>query len=474
MTVQQANEIIQSYTAEYTPNPIVEQAFSTLGCARTNVRYVPIVGTAGKSCVATLEASILHAAGFANTGCYLGGVTPLRERITIAGKLVPAKIYTAAVAAVHKVEKELDLQSAAQQTGNSAKRGWMQPEKELDQAEVVAAEFGFLPMQTQLAQQVESLSLVAVEFLVACLCFTKSKCEFAVMELAEPTYAASFYKMPACAITQIGLDEYGHGVARAAKIVCGVLRTGACVVTSPTQAEDAMLEIKTEIKKIGCALVVPELDDFTEKQHRRLQNRMDYGGYEVILPYLGVHATHNAAIAIELALAIWRKGFEISDEAILEGLSIAENAMSVLPLKYRPMLVVDSCHNPLQAAAFAQWVKAEDYQALSLILGFVGHVALEDICAALETGVVVDKDKIEKEQMPGMADHAFEKVYAVCPDGVDGMAAKDVVRCGKFHFDIVACNSLTDALQQATEDRFEGIALCGSPEFIRQVQKKFK
>lgn len=424
MTISQANEIVAFYKGEYTPQSTIQVAFSALGCAGSDLLYVGIAGTAGKTCVATLEAAILHAADFV-TGCFVGGIAPLRERITVGGKPVSAKIYTAAVTA---------LQGAVE----------------------------------------ADCSLAAAEFLVACRCFAKAGCKFAVMELAEPSYAASFPKMPACAITQIGANALGHSAARELQQACGMLRRGVTVVTSPAQSEETLTTLTEKTKQEACALTVPEFDDFTEKKHRRLQNRMDYGGYEVILPYLGAHASHNAAIAIELALALWRKGADISDEAILRGLTIAENEGSVLPLKYRPAVVADACQSPLQAAAFARWVKAEDYENISLIVGFAKWQRIEDIFSAFETGTVVDPDNPEKNQLPGMSDNAFDKVYAVTPACVDAAAAQEIVTLGKFHFDIVACATLGEALSKAQANQNEAVAICGCPALVQEAKKLVK
>ncbi len=478
MTNQQANENMQAYCAEYTPAPAVKTLFAALGCDGKAVQYVGIAGTVGKTCVATLEAAILQAAGFAPVGCFVGGAAPLHSRITIGGKAVPAKIYTAAVIAVQKALAECDVSGVAGFNISTAKT----PMQDLDEAETVAAEFGFTPMQApagalvqdEMKQEDPALSAIAAEFLVACVCFTRAACPFAVVELAEPSYAQCFAKMPACAITQIGADAWGHTAVRGAKLACSVLRTGTSVVTSPTQSEATLETLTAAAKQIACALTIPDLEDFTEKPHRRLQNRMDYGGYEVILPYLGVHATYNAAIAIELALALWRKGSDISDEAILEGLSLAENAGSILPLKYRPMVVADACQSPLQAATFAQWVKEGDYQNISLILGFAKGQLVEDVLSALETGTIVDKDNPEKDQLPGMADNAFDKVYAVAPNCADAMSADEIAALGKFHFDITPCASLAEALAAAQADAAEGVAICGNAALVQEAKALVK
>ncbi len=432
MTIQQANAQMAFYGEQPFAPHALEAAFAALCGDECAVNFIGVVGAAGKTCVATLEAEILKAAGF-RTGRYTLGASPVRARILIDGKPVSAKSYTAAVAALAKCGGALSRDMA--------------------------------------------------EFLVACACFAKEDCAFALLELADGAFAGVLPRMPACAITQIGADGTNASDARLAKLACSALRIGCAVVTSPVQSEAAITEIRLEAVKANCKLTVPELDDFTEKPNRRLQNRMDYGGYEVMLPFLGVHAQHNAAIAIELALAIWRCGYTIEDEAILEGLSIAENADSQLVLRRAPVVLADSCHTPLQAAALCQSLKAMDYEALAAIVAFDTENGLDDFFSALETGEVVDKDNLTKELLPGMSDNPIDKMYAVClheesfgvgaVDGAQGVSARDVARCGKFHFDIVPCASLDEAVQRAEADCGDGIVACGSAALVEELKTRF-
>ncbi len=472
MTIVGANEFVQSCNADDTPQSVVENAFSALGCAQKEVRYLAVAGTAGKTCVAQLTASILRAAALENVGVYLGGSASLRNRILIGEKVVPAKIYVSAVAMVQKLMMQPGFFEQFADDFAFVEKQKAEASTEVQEVDEVAAEFGFKPMQPILSKQVDStLSVAAVEFLVACICFTKAGCSFAVLELQEPAYAQILPTVSACAITQLGIDAKGNTARQAAKAACGLLRSGVAVVTSPAQPVDALTEIVAAAGAADAMLTVPELDDFGETKHYHLQNRMDYGGYQVMLPYLGVHAAHNAAIAIELALAVWRTGVDISDDAILEGLSAAENEASLFAVQYTPMLTVDACHLPMQAAALAQWVKAEDYQALSLVVGFDEDNQLDAFFAALETGVVVDNDNPEKEQLPGMSDHAFDKVYAVKPDCANAVPTATVMSYGKFHFEMIACSSLAQALAQAQADANDGVVVCGC-EALAQAAKK--
>ena len=71
--------------------------------------------------------------------------------------------------------------------------------------------------------------------------------------------------------------------------------------------------------KCGCELVVPDPEDITFLEAEKFASKVDYGGYTVPLAFLGRHAAGSAAMAVELSLALCRKGFDITDDAILEG-----------------------------------------------------------------------------------------------------------------------------------------------------------
>ena len=54
----------------------------------------------------------------------------------------------------------------------------------------------------------------------------------------------------------------------------------------------------------------------------------------------------NASMAIEIALALWRKGYEITDEQIIAGLEQASFPARIEVLRRHPLLLLDGCHNP--------------------------------------------------------------------------------------------------------------------------------
>ena len=138
-----------------------------------------------------------------------------------------------------------------------------------------------------------------------------------------------------------------RSVERLAALAAGVMRKDAVCVTAPEQPKAVLSELVVAAAKAECELVVPDAEDITFLEAEKFTSRVDYGGYTAPLAFLGRHAAGNAAVAVELALALWRKGFEIPDEAILAGLAAVENRSSIRVLSQKPLIILDACRTPV-------------------------------------------------------------------------------------------------------------------------------
>ena len=261
--------------------------------------YIPVAGTAGKTAVASLTAGILAAAGF-RTGLYRAGAGPLSERITLQGRSLGEDPAGPAAAAY--------LAAAGNILENTL------------------------------------LNRPAAELAAACACLEAAGCQVAVVEVGDGALASALPAAPACAVTHIGPDGSGRSIERLAHDAAAVMREGTVCVTAPGQPKAALTEIIVAAGKAGCELVVPEEEDITFPEEE--DARVDYGGYDVPPAFPGYHAACNAAIAVELALALWRKGWDIPDEAILSALAGAENRSSIRILSQKPLVILDACRTP--------------------------------------------------------------------------------------------------------------------------------
>lgn len=422
MNIQQANEYFAALEDQPADVSSARAALQALNGTPETVHYIAVAGSAGKTAVASMTAAILQAAGFP-VGLYTAGPHPLRHRLWVDGR--PA-----------------DGRSYASLAGRMAKQ--------------------------------QPLDRVSAELVCAAALFEKVGCTFAVVELPDPALADLLPQLAACAVTAIGPDGTGRSLERMAYTAASIFREGIPAVTAPGQPKEALQEIIVAAGKTDCTLIVPDQADFTPQKRHGLQNRIDYGGYNAVLPTVGSHAAQNAAVAVELALALWRAGVPIEDEAILAGLAAADVHSGVRVLHRRPLTMLDPCHKPVQASALAVALRELELSSLSLIVGLSCDDDSKAFFSALETGALAPEQQTEKNRMAGMSENAFDRVYLVTGRHPDAQTAQQMEEIAKFHFDAVICTGLADAVEQARADRNEGVVICGCPEFVAEAESFLK
>ena len=173
-------------------------------------------------------------------------------------------------------------------------------------------------------------------------------------------------------------------------------------------------------------------------------------------------AAGNAAMAVELALALCRKEVDISDEAILDGIAAVDNRCSIRVLSQRPLVILDACRTPQQAAALLRVLNMAKVRHMSAIIGLTEEEGAEAFFSALETGLSPEEQKKDKSTMPGMSESPFDKVYLVTPAGVEEQLTRRLTEKAKYHFDAQLCTSLDEAVQLAHANTRRGLLVCGS------------
>ena len=330
MTPYEANHYFETLPEGFAP---AEELRAALPAAVQQVQFVGVAGTAGKTAVARLLTAILQAQGI-RAGVYHAGCEPLAARIRVAGEPVDETLLCRAADALAAHEE--------------------------------------LPMQ-------------AAELATAAYCFGEAGCTLAVVELPDAGLAAALPQMPVCAVTAVGPDGVSRSVERLAALAAGVMRKDAVCVTAPEQPKAVLSELVVAAAKAECELVVPDAEDITFLEAEKFTSKVDYGGYTAPLAFLGRHAAGNAAVAVELALALWRKGFEIPDEAILAGLAAVENRSSIRVISQRPLVILDACRTPQQAAALLRVLNMAKVRHMSAIIGLTEEEGAEAFFSALET-----------------------------------------------------------------------------------------
>lgn len=415
MTTQQAIEALHALPRMGQGAPglaRMQNLCDHLGNPEKELQCIHIAGTNGKGSLAAMTSSILTAAGY-KTGLTISPyVVDFRERFQIDGEMIPPR-------------------TLANLT-----------EKVLDAIDAIEAEGGEKPVEFE--------AVTALAF----LWFAREKCDLVVLETGLGGRCDATNVVPhklVAAITKIGYDHMevlGDTLDKIAAEKAGIIKEGTVVVNYPDQPAEAMGPILTAAAEAHTSIITPDKDDLTLLRGKRLENRIDYGGYRAALGLPGTHQANHAAMAVEIALALWREfGYDISDDAILQGLADARMPARIEVLRRHPLLLLDGCHNPDGAKMLAATLTRADFE--------------ENLVGVL--GVLADKDY--KDMLSDLAP-CFAKVYTVTPNCPRALSAEELQEEARFHTDAEAADSVADAIRKAVdyadENNLAGVVVCGS------------
>lgn len=415
MTTQQAIEALHALPRMGQGAPglaRMQNLCDHLGNPEKELQCIHIAGTNGKGSLAAMTSSILTAAGY-KTGLTISPyVVDFRERFQINGEMIPPR-------------------TLANLT-----------EKVLDAIDAIEAEGGEKPVEFE--------AVTALAF----LWFAREKCDLVVLETGLGGRCDATNVVPhklVAAITKIGYDHMevlGDTLDKIAAEKAGIIKEGTVVVNYPDQPAEAMGPILTAAAEAHTSIITPDKDDLTLLRGKRLENRIDYGGYRAALGLPGTHQANHAAMAVEIALALWREfGYDISDDAILQGLADARMPARIEVLRRHPLLLLDGCHNPDGAKMLAATLTHADFE--------------ENLVGVL--GVLADKDY--KDMLSDLAP-CFAKIYTVTPNCPRALSAEELQKEARFHTDAEAADSVADAIRKAVDyadkNNLAGVVVCGS------------
>lgn len=431
MTTQQAIEAIHSLPrlAGQPSLTRMQTLLRELGNPEKDLQCIHIAGTNGKGSLAVMTAAVLTAAGY-KTGLTISPyVVDFRERMQIDGEMIPARTL---ITLAQKVLAAADAITA---------RGEQGP-----------VEF-------------EAVTAIAL------LWFAREKCDLVVLETGLGGRYDATNAVPhtlVAAITKIGLDHtelLGDTLVEIAAEKAGIIKEGCTVICYPDQPQEAMGPLLTAAANAHTSLIIPEQRDIITMRGKPLENRIDYGGYRVALAMPGAHQANHAAMAVEIALSLWRDfGYEISDEAIIQGLETAKMPARIEVLRRHPLLLLDGCHNLDGAKALAATLTRAGYE--------------ENLVGVM--GVLADKD--DKEMLAAIAP-CFAKLYTVTPNSPRACTAETLQADARYYLDAEAAPDLAKAIRAAVdyaeEHNLAGVVVLGSlylaaearPILIKEAEK---
>ncbi len=317
------------------------------GLGNPHLRYASILigGTNGKGSTAAFLDSILRKAGF-RVGLYTSPhLLDFRERIRIDG--VPATEGEIVEGADHLFRLISSLMA-----------------KESSAPLRLSSHPTFFEVSTALAFDT----------------FAKRGVEVAVVEVGMGgRYDATNILHPLLSIiTNVDLDhqEYlGGDLRQIAMEKAGIIKDRGQVISGAARPEAA--EVIEQIARERAAHICTLGTDVTWQFHRTGWDGQELSiqglkaAYSHLrIPLLGRHQGANAAAAVAAAELLQGHGFRIDQEAIAEGLTEARWPGRMQVVNKRPLIVVDSAHNPAGAQILSRaMVDLDDYHRLFLVFG---------------------------------------------------------------------------------------------------------
>ena len=386
----------------------IRRLLDRLGNPQRGLKFVHIAGSNGKGSTAAMLASVLTRAGL-RTGLYTSPhLWHFGERFQVDGVPIP----------------EGELGEAAAQVLDAAR----------DETEF------------------ELMTAIAMVY------FRRAGCQLVVLEtgLGGRLDSTNVIDVPeAAVITAIGLEHtqlLGDTLEKIAAEKAGIVKPGGDVVLYSQSrevhraVEDACRAQRAALTVTACPQV---LSAGPEGQRFAYRGR---GPYHIAL--LGAHQLENAALVLETVDVLRRRGWDIPEQAVCQGLAAARWPGRMELVRRSPDLLLDGGHNPQCMQALARGL-AELYPGKRLIF---------------LTGVLEDKDY--RTMMAALRPLAQE-VFTITPDSPRALSARDLAAYLQAHGTPAApCGSVREGLERALAAAGTGdvVCACGSLYVIGEIR----
>lgn len=303
-----------------------------LGRPQDRTRFVHVAGTNGKGSVCAYISSVLRESGY-RTGCLTSPfIERFEEQIRVDGECIAPDELLRATLAVREVADAMDDHPT--------------------EFELVCA--------------------------VALLHFAQSACDIVVLEvgLGGRWDATNVIELPdVCVITRIGLDHtelLGDSAQAIAREKAGIVKCGTSVVTCPQEydarevLEDicverqvnlvVMDESQLDVEPLRLGLESNDACDVvaTASGGASCMRRFSYKGLLFETALLATYQPYNAALALEAVDALRRRGWNLPEQAVRDGIAAARWPGRFEVVCERPLVIVDGGHNLQGAQALAE------------------------------------------------------------------------------------------------------------------------
>ena len=195
-----------------------------------------------------------------------------------------------------------------------------------------------------------------------------------------------------CAITSISLDHVvtlGDTVEKIAYEKAGIIKRGVPVVVAP-QPDEALAVFEGVASERKAPLVRVDERVSWRKWHADIEGQtFNVSGlldsYNLYTRLLGDYQLENAATAITTVETLTDRGFAVSKDSIVRGISeVRWPARLEVLSRNRPIVVVDGAHNPYSMMRLVQAVREYfQFRQVILIFGALGGHSAKGMLAEL-------------------------------------------------------------------------------------------
>ena len=311
------------------PNPTmslesVHSLLSRLNNPQAGRHTVHITGSKGKGTTATMIASVLSQADLRTALFTSPHLHDFTERIQLNGDAVTPEEFAAAIEAIRPAV-EAEQQSVH---GNVSTFG------------ILTALFFWL-----VRAQVPPVDWQVVE-----------------VGLGGTFDATNVFDSPDVAvITPISLEHtriLGNTPGEIAKDKSGIIKPGSTCVLAAQRDPEVIEVVRARCEAVGAELVdVASLYTVEMREHfvygQSFVVRGPHGERELRTPMLGAHQLQNAATAVAVIDALRRRGQDIPEQAISDGIARARLRGRLEVMGQKPLIVADGAHNGESAEMLA-------------------------------------------------------------------------------------------------------------------------
>jgi len=419
VTLKETFDFIDSYTCKYKHYDLsrVRTLLELIGNPDRKLRFVHVTGTNGKGSTCAMVASILRKAGYRTALFTSPHILRYNERMQVNGE----QITDDDLVRVTEIIKDA-----------------------IDRTE-------------------ERVNWFEMVMCSALYWFAEQKADIVVFEVGVGGRldGTNVIDVPECAvITNIGLDhtgQLGGTVEEIASVKSGIIKKNGSAVmyrSSPSVEkviEDRCAEVSAELVKadFGSIRLISQ-DIFGQV--------FDACGYEALrIPLTGEHQRRNTCVVLAVIDVLRKKGWNISDDNIREGLRDTVWPVRMEVVSRDPVFIIDGGHNPQCAQAVADALR---------------ELVPEGTRIVFMTGILADKDYREVMRILSSVSKEF---VAVEPDSHRALAAGDLAEfIDSLGLHAVICNSIKEGIETSIKAADGGIVCCvGSLYLAGEVRACF-